>query len=343
MNDAALDFIFQALQDHHGKALLVLDENLPARCGHLPDTLDIITNRFDVYSRLQTCASHIEFSDFDFSRFENNSLDNFYYRTSKEKAVVHHVLNAAARLLKPGGHLYLAGHKQEGIQTYIKKSAQLLGSMAEVTKNGPARMGTIQKKICGETLDDQRYDELRLITDETHQDFYTKPGVFGWDKIDQGSALLVQHLDALQIKKPTRLLDLGCGYGYLSVKAQTLHPVLTHATDNNAAAIRACKKNFGHYGIEGDVFADDCAASLAPGYDIILCNPPFHQGFDTERMLTEKFVSACRRLLAPQGQALFVVNSFIPLEKIANDHFNHVQLVTDNRRFRIIKFSSAVS
>lgn len=340
MNDAAFDFIFKAILEDHGKALLVADENLPPLPGlHLPDELEIISNRFDIYKQLQPHTSHVQFSDFDFSNFADNSLDRFYYRTSKEKAVVHHVLNAAARLLKTGGHLYLAGHKQEGIQTYIKKSAELLGSLAEVTKNGPARLGVIEKKTCGELLDDQHYTQLRLAVKENDRGFYTKPGVFGWDKIDQGSAFLAQHLDALLTDKQPKLLDLGCGYGYLAIKARNLNPTLTHATDNNAAAILACKKNFEHYGIKGEVFADDCASSLVPGYDIILCNPPFHQGFDTERVLTEKFVSACRRLLVPQGQALFVVNSFIPLEKVAATHFKHIQLIADNKRFKLVKFS----
>lgn len=340
MNDAAFDFIFKAILEDHGKALLVADENLPPLPGlHLPDELEIISNRFDIYKQLQPHTSHVQFSDFDFNHVANNSLERFYYRTSKEKAVVHHVLNAAARLLKTGGHLYLAGHKQEGIQTYIKKSAELLGSMAEVTKNGPARLGVIEKKTCGEPLDDQHYTKLRLAVKENDHGFYTKPGVFGWDKIDQGSAFLAQHLDALLTDKQPKLLDLGCGYGYLAIKARNLNPTLTHATDNNAAAILACKKNFEHYGIKGEVFADDCASSLVPGYDIILCNPPFHQGFDTERVLTEKFVSACRRLLVPQGQALFVVNSFIPLEKVAATHFKHIQLIADNKRFKLVKFS----
>lgn len=343
MNDATLTLLLNSLAasaDQVTQQLFVADENIDdigsllriARC------MPVITNRYNIFTALQATGQNHQFSDFDFSHIQAASLQRMYYRTSKEKPVVHHVINAAARLLQPHGELVIAGEKQQGIQTYIKKSEQRLGSMAVVKKDGPARLGIIQKKIPGEPLPDNDYPVLRpaITIDDTI--LFSKPGVFGWDKIDQGSAFLAEHLQQLPLNN-ARLLDLGCGYGYLSVMAHKLSPAIIHATDNNAAAVLACHKNFEHHHIAGAVFADHIGAALAPGYDVILCNPPFHQGFDIEHTLAEQFIAASARLLARHGQALFVVNSFIALEKVAGRYFNKMQKLDDNKRFKLVLLS----
>lgn len=343
MNDATLTLLQNSildLGDNSSQQLFVADENIDDTVALLQfaNSMPVITNRYHIFTAIQHTGNNHHFSDFDFSHIKDSSLQRLYYRTSKEKPIVHHVINAAARLLKTGGELVIAGEKQQGIQTYTKKAGQRLGSTAVVKKEGAARIGIIQKKIPGELLPDNNYTTLRPAITADHIVFYSKPGVFGWDKIDQGSDFLAHHLDTLPITN-AQLLDLGCGYGYLSVTAQKYSPAITHATDNNAAALLACKKNFALHNITGDVFADHIGASLTPGYDVILCNPPFHQGFDIEHTLAEQFIAASARLLAKRGQALFVVNSFIALEKVAGRYFGKTEVLADNKRFKLVLLS----
>ncbi|MDR2212236.1 MAG: methyltransferase, partial [Pseudomonadales bacterium] len=113
------------------------------------------------------------------------------------------------------------------------------------------------------------------------------------------------------------------------------------ATDNNAAAIHAAAYNLersippGHFA----VMLDDCAAALHTPVDLIVCNPPFHQGFAVEGALTERFLAAARRLLKPNGQALFVVNAFIPLERKAAAMFGAINTLANDRRFKVLSLS----
>lgn len=340
MKDATISLLLNSMitiEDKQHQQLFIADENIDDNQALLQfaNTMTVITNRYHIFNSLQQTAGNHYFSDFDFSSIQDASLQRIYYRTSKEKPIVHHVINSAVRLLKSGGELIIAGEKQQGIQTYIKKTEQVLGSTAIVKKDGPSRIGVIQKKITGALLDDSDYTTLRPAIMADGISFYSKPGVFGWDKIDQGSAFLASHLDRLRIQN-SRLLDLGCGYGYLSVMAQKYSPAMTHATDNNAAALLACRKNFELHNINGQVIADHIGASLTPGYDVILCNPPFHQGFDIEHTLAESFLAASARLLKPRGQALFVVNSFIALEKVAGRYFAGLTVLADNKRFKLV-------
>lgn len=341
MSDPALAVLLPWLQQSGGPVLWVADENaLPMVQAVAPRTdLRLLSNRFDVVQAALQTQHQADFSDFDFSCYADGSFRRIVYRISKEKPVVHHVLNGAARLLAIGGELLVAGLKNEGTKTFIDKGRQLFGH-GESEKCGTAYLGHfVRQPVTSEALlDEQDYDSLRLLQGG-ELDFYSKPGLFGWNKIDQGSAFLLEKLpDCLaQLPAPPQaLLDLGCGYGYLTLMTRELPLQRRVATDNNAAALRAMAKNAAHYGLAVDVVADDAGASLRERFDLILCNPPFHQGFAVDRHLTEKFLHNIHRLLAPRGAALLVVNVFIGLEQKAASSFSSVTTLASNRSFKLV-------
>lgn len=328
------------------RALWVVDENIGAAeiaTVKPGDYLQVITNRCDVYSAIKAAGFSVRLNDYDFSSVPASSLDVIYYRVSKEKAVVHHIINAASKRLREGGELLLAGYKNDGIKTYLDKAAGLLGEIGK--KQRGSKTATMAATLCrggdGELLDDKGYSTLSsLVFDGV--EFVTKPGIFGWNKIDQGSQLLVDQLAnevALMGRKPQTIVDLGCGYGFISVMASRMVNAGFIASDNNMAASSACTENFRQHGISGSVIVDDCAAGIQLDADMVLCNPPFHQGFDVEGQLTEKFLLASRRLLSRNGVALFVVNRFIPLERKAKKLFSRVETIADNGRFKVVRLS----
>jgi 16S rRNA (guanine1207-N2)-methyltransferase len=111
------------------------------------------------------------------------------------------------------------------------------------------------------------------------------------------------------------------------------------ATDNNAAALLAMARNAEYYALPVEVVADDCGGQLAPGFDLILCNPPFHQGFSVDGALTDKFLRQTRRLLSAQGMAVFVVNQFIALERAAQKYFRVIEPAGRNPSFKLIRLA----
>jgi 16S rRNA (guanine1207-N2)-methyltransferase len=341
-HDAAFDALLPSLQQQARKTLWIADENALDIVGTIMPSanLDILSNRFDIVAGARFSGHTAEFSDFDFSPYTPGSMQCIVYRVSKEKPVVHHVLNHAFQLLAVGGELLIAGLKTDGTKTYIDKCKQLFGN-GGIKKSGAAYLGHFCKDAdtpCADFLDDQDYASLRMIhTPEL--DFYSKPGLFGWNRIDQGSAFLVQALpDCLAglAVQPQSVLDLGCGYGYLTLMTRDWPLSLRVATDNNAAALLAMKKNAGHYGIDVEVVAADAGSSLDRSFDLVLCNPPFHQGFAVAGDLTDKFLQSAHRLLSAKGVALFVVNTFVGLEKKAASHFSSVTLLANNRSFKLL-------
>ena len=353
--DPAFHLLTEPLNDSDGRLLWFVDDNISLAMMQAirpRSHLVVLTNRYDHYQQLLAQGFNTTLSDFDGNAFADNGFDRIFYRISKEKAIVHYIINQAARLLKQNGRLLLSGYKNEGIKTYTKKAAEYLGCIAE-KKRGKynASLATLTKdQVATTPLDDQQYPTLRTINTTGQYIWQSKPGIFGWQKIDQGSALLIQQLEQWlkqNKQQPSTVLDLGCGYGYLGTLAGSLTGATVTAVDNNIAAVSACTANFTRYlqphDIDYRVICDDCGSTLSGHFDLIVCNPPFHQGFTIDSDLTNKFLTASKRLLAKNGHALLVVNRFIPLERKAEKLFNCINLLADNGQFKVAIFSDPVT
>ncbi len=322
-----------------GRRLWIADEQVDAAAAAVaPADICAITNRCDVQVLLQARGIDCALNDFDLDFFGSEPFDLIVFRVAKEKPVVHHVINTALQRLKPGGWLWLAGEKNDGVRTYVDKAAACVGTTAQLERDGPRLLGGIQRGAeLGEPLDDRDYTAWRQLQLTPDLSIWSKPGIFGWQKLDAGSAFLIDHLDAVFAQPPERVLDLGCGYGYLTLMAARRWPQAhVTATDNNVAAVEACRRNLRDAGINGEVFCSDAGSGIDGRFNAILCNPPFHAGFDIETDLTEKFLAAAARLLAPGGRALFVVNLFIGLEARAQKQFRRVDTIARNRSFKLV-------
>ncbi len=339
--DPAFALLLPLIAAQRAPALWVLDEHGVGTEALAPNaSVAVLSNRVDVAQAMGAAGWDAHFSDFDFSPWPEQGLDAVFLRLAKEKPVVHHVVNAAAGRLAPGGRLLLTGGKQQGIKSYAQHAARCLGGELLYKKTGAAYLAVITRGPApAAPLDDKVYPLLRPAVREDELLFFSKPGLYGWDKVDEGSALLVRHLAALAGERtPRSVCDLGCGYGYLSVHAQRLFaPQRIVASDNNAAAVAACARNLAAQGAAAEVRAADCGEGIDERFDLVLCNPPFHQGFGVERDLTARFVAAARRLTAGDGMALFVTNAFIPIERIARAHFRTVTTVAENGRFKLVR------
>lgn len=341
MTDTAFTLLKPQLDNVSGTSLWVADENLLKQTRKVNPAVTVISNRFDLCQQLESAGWISQFSDFDFSPYADHSVDSIIYRVSKEKPVVHHVINEAIRILKPGGTFSIAGLKNEGIKTYLDKAKKLFAGQIEQSKSDKNTwMGILQSPGSADTelLDDQHYTQLREVTSDEHFSYISKPGVYGWNKIDKGSAFLISELAKFTERlatPPETVLDLGCGYGYLAMNCAALGCKIT-ATDNNAGAAVACEANFRQHSIHGEVVVADCAETITQRYPLILCNPPFHQGFNVEGDMTDRFLNSARKHLQSDGIAGFVVNLHIPLERKAKKWFSTVEVIADNGSFKLI-------
>ncbi len=338
-----LSIIEQLLQAAPENSIWCADENIADFIPHRFKGT-IISNRYDIYENLKKHDLPCHFSDFNLTEIETaQKPEQIIFRVAKEKAINHHIVSSALALLPSNGKLLLLGYKNEGIvsltatikshyncQVNVKKHKKQLHSI-EVISSEPQSV----------SLNSDIYTTLQTVAINDFN-FESKPGIFGWNKIDRGSEILMEEFARQpEIKQANSIqdqsiLDLGCGYGYLAIKAKQTGFNRIDATDNNAASIVACQSNFHTFDISGNVFASDCAQDNSSKYDIILCNPPFHKGFDHKKDLTEFFINQAYSHLNNAGKAYFVTNQFIGIEKIAAKLFKNVQILDKKEGFKIL-------
>lgn len=345
LTDRSVALLLQQLQNISGNCLIVADENWAnvnwemARSSD-KRTVHVFSNRYDINQSAAAAELNSTFNDFDFSALEPHSFDTVLFRVSKERASSHHIINQAAKLLKPNGQLLLTGEKNDGLKTYVKQACKLFSDKTTADKHGSHYSARVELHQTEQPeLDSKNYSQTRPIKGLSLE---SKPGIFGWEKIDRGSAFLTEHLPQFLTRHkttPETLLDLGCGYGYLSVEASHHGFKQITATDNNAAALAATAFNFKGLDIDTQVIAGDAGDQIDQRFDTVLCNPPFHQGFAIDGDMSVKFLSATKRLVASTGQALFVVNTFIPLEQKAKAYFRYIEVLANNGSFKLVALS----
>lgn len=338
--DASIDLLLQHVSaGARGRVLWLADEQNSAALAPLANhgtQLTLLSNRFDVAQGAQSLGLDAQFSDWTLSG--NTQFDTVYLRVCKEKSVNLHLLRLARSSLAVGGRLIMAGQKNEGIKS-IAKQAQDIFDRAAVNKQGKAYLAQLDCLEPTPALDLAQYHQIQTIASWRSLTLKSKPGVYGWDKVDQGSVLLIEAFERyLEAHDPpcASLLDIGCGYGFLTIATGALPCERRVATDNNAAALLCTQLNAAANGLPVDVVAGDCANTVDERFDVILCNPPFHKGFDVESTLTKRFIDAAAKRTARRGTAFFVVNSFIPVEKHARAAFRKFNVLANDGQFKVL-------
>lgn len=344
MNDPALSLIIDVLTEQPVNTLLLIDEQTAteslAPLRKLPQ-LEVVTQRYDQHQHLLQLGFNAHLNDYDFDVFNPAQFDRVAMRIGKQKAITHHVINSAPRILTPSGQLLLSGSKHEGLQSIAKKLRQIAPRVTKQRSKQQTELYIFSRYTPTNAFDDNHYTLLRPTIQTPHQHFLSKPGLFGWQKIDRGSRLLISSLASQTIQSNAHALDLGCGYGYLAVTAATEFGLTVTATDNNIAAVHACNVNLEQNGCKGVALVSHCADTINGAFDLILCNPPFHSGFRTKHTLTEQFISAAARLITDSGSAYFVVNEFIPIASIAAQYFNTISLLNEAEGFKVFCLKNA--
>ena len=343
-----LDAIIIRLNSSSGKSLLIADENwFDFEWGKILNnkkkTLSLLTNRFDIYQTLIKEDFKVIFNDFNFSSFGTNQFKNIFFRISKEKLINLHVIQESKRLLENDGQLFLTGKKAEGIKSLSSKANLILLSPMSFTKNGSTYLSEVTKVIKSNiTYLQSSYHDLQSIEGDSNN-LLSKVGIFGWNKVDEGSKFLIDTVPIYLSRfnqPPETLLDLGCGYGYLSVCASRFNFKRIIATDNNAGALIATERNLARIKIEHEVIGDDAGESIKENFDSIWSNPPFHSGFSLSTTVLNKFLKSSKNLLTPSGKCLFVVNKFIPIEKLASHYFSTIEILNKNNTFKVVLLST---
>ena len=232
----------------------------------------------------------------------------------------------AMALLPPGAPVIVDGAKTDGVDGVLRSCRKYVEGTSEAVSKAH---GKTFRLPAGTPPGSFRAPERRA------EGMAAPAGGFSAGKVDRGSALLA---GALPAHLPPRVVDLGAGWGYLSRAALAREGIeridLVEAEHLSVEAARA--------NLEGDPrahvhWADARRWTPESPPDLVICNPPFHQGRAAAPALGAAFIEAAARMLPPKGALLMVANRHLPYEAPLSASFAEVRETGGDAGFKIVR------
>lgn len=242
-----------------------------------------------------------------------------------------YVLALALRALAPGGSLIALAPKDKG-GSRLESELAVFGCEVVGDSRAHHRIARVIRPVALTGLEHaiaegglRHYPATQL---------WTQPGVFSWDRIDEGSALLLTHLPMFA----GHGADLGCGMGVLA-RAVLQSPKVTSlaCVELDRRALAAAQKNITDPRAQF-TWADVRHATLpASGCDFIVMNPPFHEVGIENQALGLAFIARAAELLKPGGTLWCVANRHLPYERELAMHFTSVSEIAQASGYKVIR------
>jgi 16S rRNA (guanine1207-N2)-methyltransferase len=262
--------------------------------------------------------------------------------------------------LQPGNELYLAGANPEGIQSVIQDAGTLFGNATVLAYRKGCRVARMVKQTESGVNPDRaanaitpspevswaaepgiaRGSWLEFSTSVCGGTFTLRslPGIFSFDRLDEGTALLLQQFTREWVQG-RRVLDFGCGYGLIGMVAARLGAAWVDLLDVDLTAVAAAQENCTVNKIlNARVLPSDVLDAIgSERYDLILSNPPFHAGKQVEYSMAQTFVTHSRHILNPGGRLVLVSNRFIRYDRLMKEVFGNVEALAENTKYHVLE------
>lgn len=254
--------------------------------------------------------------------------DTLIYYWPKSKQEVQFQLCNILALLPVGADVFVVGENRSG----VRSTEQALAGYAILMKIDSARRCSLYhgRLNMQTTFDLSDWWQSYSLHDLTVK---TLPSVFSRNRLDTGSALL---LSTLGKSMQGKVLDLGCGAGVVAAVLAKLSPkVKLTLSDVSAAALASSRATLAANNIKGEVIVSNVYSNITGGFDMIISNPPFHDGLLTSLTVAESLIRGALKHLPIGGRLRIVANAFLPYPGMLDATFGSHEVLAQNSRFKV--------
>lgn len=231
----------------------------------------------------------------------------------KSRDEILHGFSLARDRVAEGGHIVVALSNQTGAARFEKEFARATGGVESIQKHKCRGFFACARGGWDEALFDE-WRDLGRPRAVAGSSWVTVPGVFSDGRVDAGSALLARHLPA---GAKGRAADLGAGWGYLSGELLRRCPGIATVDlyEADSRALGCARANLAGESPGRVAFHwHDVSRGVPGGYDVVVMNPPFHDGRQEDVDLGRSFLAAAAGALRRGGRLFLVANRQLPYE-----------------------------
>jgi len=319
--------------DVKGKRLLVLNDTFGAISTHLIGTnLTVYTDSY-LSDRAIRMNSNNEIAPIHSLASLDGLYDYVFYRFPKNLSFFEDQLCVLSRHLSQGASLIgtsMVKHLPSGAFKLLERiTGKTSTSLAE--KKARLVFAKFENGIAKNPY------PLQVKVDSFEHPFINASNLFSREKLDQGTRFFLEWIPAGTF---ARILDLGCANGIIGIGAKRKNPQARILfSDESAMAVESAKANYRNYfADDAEFFWTNCFQGQAKeSADLVLCNPPFHQGtlvLDdvAEQMFRDAFVTLKR------GGLLRVIgNGHLQYPHTLKRIFGNGKILGANAKFVVIE------
>jgi 23S rRNA (guanine1835-N2)-methyltransferase len=165
--------------------------------------------------------------------------------------------------------------------------------------------------------------------------FLHHSNLFSREKLDIGTRFFLEHIPRGSFQT---ILDLGCANGIIGIRARELNPQASLVfSDDSAMAIESARSNYHSiHGGEAQFHWTNCfEGQPAQTLDLVLCNPPFHQGTTIGDFIAWQMFEDAHHALKPGGWLRVIGNSHLGYQLKLKKIFGQSKIVATNAKFII--------
>lgn len=234
-------------------------------------------------------------------------------------------LKASSEIICMGMVKHMAKGHFDLIEKYIGKTKTSLA-----IKKARLVFATFEK----ESVDSLYPKEIAL--DGFQKNFTHHSNIFSREKLDIGTRFFLEYIPQTNAQS---ILDLGCGNGVVGIKAKELNPsAKIYFADESYMAIQSAKTNYNqYYSDEASMHWTNCFENGETElFDLVLCNPPFHQNNTIGDFIALDMFADAKRSLIKGGVLRVIGNSHLAYQVKLKKIFGNSTIIKTNKKFMII-------
>ena len=262
------------------------------------------------------------------------SFDAATLRLPKAKDELQMSVHAAAVSLRIGARLWVYGAGDEGIRSARPLLEPLFKEVTTVSTGSRCRvLGAVRSSVStglkGALTDWTQITNMMMC--DSFRDWISYPGVFAHGKVDSGTMTLIEVLSSLP--RRARVLDFACGSGLIGATVLSKDSSASvEFLDADAVALKAVIQNVPDARV---ILSDGYSGVRGHSYDMIVSNPPYHEGKAESRQMLERLLSGAPRHLMPGGALLFVTQRRQRVKSLLASRFPVTEAVLDRGVHRV--------